>query len=90
MRKSYANWLISFGRATVPNDIQAPVLSYEEIRRRADDFLATYHPSRKPPVPIEEIIEFRLRINIVPVAGLRRAFDIDAFTSSDCTEIIVD
>jgi hypothetical protein len=63
MRKSYANWLISFGRATVPNNIQAPVLSYEEIRRRADDFLATYHPSRKPPVPIEEIIEFRLRIN---------------------------
>jgi hypothetical protein len=74
----------------VPNDIRAPFLRYEQMRRRADDFLATHHPSRKLPVPIEEIIEFRLRINIVPVPGLRGAFDIDAFISSDCTEITVD
>jgi hypothetical protein len=74
----------------VPSEIRAPKLSYEMIRRSADDFLLTYHPAMVLPVPIEEIIDLRLRVNIVPVPGLRQAFDIDAFTSSDCTEITVD
>jgi hypothetical protein len=74
----------------VPTEIRAPKLRYEDIRRRADDFLATYHPSRALPIPVEEIIDLRLRVNIVPVLGLRQAFDVEAFTSSDCTEITVD
>jgi Zn-dependent peptidase ImmA (M78 family) len=70
--------------------MRAPKLSYEDIRRRADDFLLTHHPSHVLPIPIEDIIDLQLRVNIVPVPSLRQAFDIDAFTSSDCTEITVD
>jgi hypothetical protein len=74
----------------VPNEIEVPPLTYAQLRSRADDFLTTYHSSQVLPIPIEEIIEFRLRINIVPVPGLRKAFDVEAFPSSDCKEITID
>jgi len=74
----------------VPNDTRAPILSYEDLRRSANDFLAMYHPSRSLPVPNEEIIDLQLKINIIPVPGLQREIEMDAFISSDCTEITVD
>lgn len=42
------------------------------------------------PVPIEEIIEFQFHIDIVPLHGLHRAFEIDGFTSNNLTTISVD
>ena len=72
------------------NDIEIPFFSYEEIRNRADDFLKQYHPSREIPIPIEEIAEFQMGPNIVPIPGLLRAFDVDGFTSSDLSNIYVD
>ncbi len=72
------------------NEIKAPVLSYEDIRKRADDFLQQHHPGRNIPVPVEEIVEFKLSINIVPLTGLHKGFEIDGFTSSDMKNIFVD
>lgn len=72
------------------NEIKAPVLSYEEIRKRADAFLQQHHPGRNISVPIEEIVEFQLGINIVPLPGLHKGFEIDGFTSSDLKNIFVD
>lgn len=54
-----------------------PVYSYEDLRKRADDFLRTRHPSGNIPVPIEEIVEFDFGINIVPVLGLQREFEVE-------------
>jgi Zn-dependent peptidase ImmA (M78 family) len=41
-------------------------------------------------VPIEEIAEFRFRLDIVPVPGLQDGFDVDAYLTSDLKEIRVD
>jgi len=42
------------------------------------------------PVPIEWIIEQRFGMDIVPMPGLKRAFEIDAYITSDLAEIRVD
>jgi hypothetical protein len=65
-------------------------LSYKDLRRRADDFLRTHHPDGTIPVPIEEIVEFRYRMDIIPVPGLQEAFEVDGFISSDLKAITVD
>ena len=39
------------------DEVRAEYLSYEQIRERADEFLAKYHPSGKIPIPIELIVE---------------------------------
>ena len=59
-----------------------PILSYRDLRRRAGDFLRTHHPAGTIPVPIEEIVEFRYRMDIIPVPGLQDAFEVDGFISS--------
>jgi IrrE N-terminal-like domain len=67
-----------------------PVYSYEDLRRKADGFLKKHHPSGTVPVPIEEIVEFDFGINIVPVLGLQREFEVEGFTSGDLKDIYVD
>lgn len=67
----------------------------DEINSDVEDFLRIYNPSGTIPVPIEEIIEFQLKIDIIPVPGLKDSFekeglDIDAFISSDFRNITVD
>lgn len=64
-----------------------PVYSYEDLRKKADDFLRKYHPSGNIPVPIEEIVEFDFNINIVPVLALQREFEVEGFTSGDLKNI---
>lgn len=72
------------------NSIEAPYLTYEQIRTHANDFLARFNPSGAIPVPIEPIVEFALKINIVPIPGLQRALETDGFISSDFKTISVD
>ena len=71
-------------------EIKAPYFSYEDLRRRADEFLAQHHPDATIPVPIEEIVEFELCIDIVPAPGLHQLLEVDAFITSDLREIWVD
>lgn len=70
--------------------VKAPYLPYESLRAVADKFLEEHHPSGKIPIPIERIVEFGLGIDIVPMPGLQDEFDVDAYISSDLTEIRVD
>jgi hypothetical protein len=70
--------------------IRVPRLSYEDLRGIADRFLAERHPAGTIPIPIEELVEFGLGINIVPLPGLHADHGIDGFLSADMTEISVD
>jgi Zn-dependent peptidase ImmA (M78 family) len=66
-----------------------PFLNYEAIRRKADSFLEKHHPSKTIPIPIEEIVEFQLELDIVPLPGLRN-IDVEGFLYSDLSAIAVD
>jgi Zn-dependent peptidase ImmA (M78 family) len=70
--------------------IVAPFLPYEKLRGIAADFLRQHHPSGELPIPIEKIVEFKFRLDIVPVPGLQDKFDVDAYVTSDLKEIRVD
>jgi hypothetical protein len=74
----------------VSQGITAPYFSYEDLRRRATEFLARYHPAASVPVPVEEIVEFQLGIDIVPMLGLHALIETDGFITSDLREIYVD
>lgn len=65
-------------------------LSYEDLRRRSDVFLSQHHPLQNIPIPIEEIAELQLRMDIVPTPGLQRSFEIDSFVANDLSAIYVD
>lgn len=67
-----------------------PFYSYEDLCKKADEFLCTHNPSGTIPVPIEKIVEFEFDINIVPVLGLQREIEVEGFTSSDLKNIYVD
>ena len=69
---------------------KAPYFSDSDIRRRADEFLKDHNRQRRIPVPIETIVEVSYRIDIVPMPGLQKAFDVVAFISKDLSEIRVD
>lgn len=70
--------------------IHVPRLSYEDLRGVADRFLAGHGAADAVPVPIEEIVEFGLGINIIPLPGLHLDHEIDGFLSGDMTEISID
>ena len=66
------------------------VLSYDDLRREADEFLSEYHQSLSIPTPIEEIVEFDLSIDVIPIPGLRDEIRVDAFLASDLSAIYMD
>jgi hypothetical protein len=70
--------------------LRIPDRSYEELGLIAEQFLAEHHPGGTIPIPIDEIIEFLLGLNIIPVPGLRRHFDIDGYVSKSLLDISVD
>lgn len=73
-----------------PNDVIAPILSYEEINSRAEKFLKENGRENTIPVDIETIVEFDLGLNIFPFPNLQTTFDIEGFISGDLTVIYVD
>ena len=70
--------------------MKAPYLPYDEIRRISDEFLATYHPRLDLPMPIEMIVEQSLRLDVIPVRGLRYTQGRDGYLRLDRTGIVVD
>ncbi|MBS1258953.1 MAG: hypothetical protein MAG551_02017 [Candidatus Scalindua arabica] len=72
------------------NDLEIPVFSYDDIKGIATVFLNEYHSNSEIPVPIEEIIEFKMGKDIIPLPGLHQSFEVDGCTSSDLTSIYVD
>jgi Zn-dependent peptidase ImmA (M78 family) len=65
-------------------------LTYDNIRKQALSFLQAYHPDESLPIPIEEIVELQLKINICPLPGLNGVIDTLAFISSDFKTITID
>jgi Zn-dependent peptidase ImmA (M78 family) len=70
--------------------ILIPYLSDQVLRHAASEFLAKHHKSGTIPIPIEEIVEFQLGIDIVPIPGIHRAYDIDSMLSRDLRQVYVD
>ncbi len=67
--------------------IRIPFL--KDIRERADRFRKRFW-GNSIPVDMEEIIELRLKIEIMPLFGLQKSFGVDAFITSDWNLIYVD
>lgn len=65
-------------------------LSKTNIQSRANQFLDRYHQTGGIPIPIEEIIELQLKLDIIPVSGLNSLHGTEGFITSDMTEIYVD
>jgi Zn-dependent peptidase ImmA (M78 family) len=72
------------------NKIEVPFIPKEEISQRAEDFLHRYNPSDTIPVDIERIVEYDLGIEIIPVPGLKMAFNIDGWISKELKTITID
>jgi hypothetical protein len=68
----------------------ARLLSYSELGQEAEAFLNRFHPSRTVPTPIEEIVELRMRLEIIPWRDLRSITGVDAFVTRDCSMLYVD
>jgi len=72
------------------SDIIAPILSYDDINKRAEDFLGEHKRNEILPVDIEAIAEFDLGLNIFPFPNLQETFDVEGFISGDLNVIYVD
>lgn len=70
--------------------LKIEILSYNDIAKKAKQFLRKYNPHETVPIPIEEIVEFDMGLDIIPTPNLLRDFDVDGFTSSDLTCMYVD
>jgi Zn-dependent peptidase ImmA (M78 family) len=64
--------------------------SYEELRAKAEAFIQEHHPVRSIPVPIEEIIELRFELDIIPIPDLLHGSDMYALISRDMKSISTD
>jgi len=60
------------------------------IEAAAIAFAKEHHPGGTAPVPIEELLDLKLGVNIVPVLGLLDQHNIDAFLSSDFQDLYID
>ena len=69
---------------------EPPILSYDDVRDHAEEFLATYHSEGLVPTPIEEIVEFDFGMDVIPIPGLKAEVGVDAFLASDLESISVD
>ena len=73
-----------------------PFLPHDRISAHAEAVLLKHHPSRQLPMPIEDIIDTKLGIDIVPIPGLTKVLSdddddgIESFVNSSLTEISVD
>lgn len=69
--------------------IRAPFLSGETIRKKADLFRQKFWDNSAP-IEIEEIIELKLRLQIVPIPELQKFCDTDALITSNWDLVYVD
>ena len=70
--------------------IKVPYFSYADLSKISYQFLQKFNFATKIPVPIEEIIDLKLKINIFASPGLRDIHEIEGWTSGDLPTIFVD
>jgi len=72
-------------------DIKPRKIPWVDIRNQAEAFRQKYvNPVDQVPIPIEEIIEFKLSLEIQPIEGLSSQIDVDGFLANDLQTIFVD
>lgn len=74
-------------------EIVVPYLQYATIGARADGIIDKYHASRELPIPVEDIIDVGMGIDIFSLPGLTNILDDDgivAFVNSSLDLITVD
>ena len=64
--------------------------SDDQIRQAAEDLLDQYGPDILIPVPVEEIVEIHLGLEIIPFRAYKQRFGADGSISTDLTNITVD
>lgn len=67
-----------------------PYLSYDDTQLRAEAFLNEHNPNRIIPVPIEEILDLKLKINIVTLPDLVARITLDSYLEPDLKTIFID
>ena len=70
--------------------LKIPFLTYSSIGQKVEAFFNEYHPSREVPIPIEEIIEIKIGLNIFPFPRLFKDHALNGFLSRDLSTINVD
>jgi hypothetical protein len=71
-------------------NLQIPYFTHPDIGKKAQDFLSEYHSSFELPIPIEEIIDVKMGLDIVPFPNLYRDYGLSGYLSQDRTTIFVD
>jgi Zn-dependent peptidase ImmA (M78 family) len=72
-------------------EIKPLKLKWETIRGITEDFRSKYvNPINLIPVPIEKIIEFKLKLQIQSIPGLKEQADMEGFLQSNLTTISID
>lgn len=71
-------------------NLEIPHLTYSDIGQKAKTFLLQYHPTFEIPIPIEDIIDVGMGLNIFPFPRLYKDFGLNGFLSKDRTTIYVD
>lgn len=70
--------------------LQLKRLSYNDVGDIAFSFLKKYHSDLNTPIPIEEIAESKLHIEIIPVNRLKILYDTDGCLDSTLSKIFID
>jgi hypothetical protein len=72
------------------SDFKCQWIDKEDLWDRADKFRSEYWPEQFLPVDIEQIVEFRLKLDIVPMHNLQSDNDMEACLKLDLSGIVVD
>ena len=67
-----------------------PNIKLVDVEHAACSFLKKYHPTLELPIPIEDIVERKMNIALSVVPGIKFLIGIDAFISSDFSQITID
>ena len=72
-------------------ELRHSFLRWNEIREQAEQFRRQYVlPPDRIPVPIIDIVELELVLEVIPILDLMRKIDIDGFLSKDLSTIYID
>ncbi len=70
--------------------MQDPNLKLADVVKSAREFLSVYHPSLSLPIPIEEIVEQKMNIDLLVIPNIKSLLGIDAFINANFTQLTVD